>query len=185
MIKELQVSVATPLDAQGIKEVSSKSWLATYSNEAAGITLEDIQERLKDVLSEEKIAKKAEQIAQAPETERYFITKEDNKVVGYCHVVRYPDKNQLHAIYVLPEYAGKGIGTMLWKQPKNFFDDNKKTVVEVATYNINAINFYRKLGFKDTDRIFNDEKLRMKSGGIISQMEMVMPIELDAQGVSL
>lgn len=173
-IKQLEVTIATPEDARGMKEVSYRSWLATYPNEEAGITLEDIQERLKDALSDEKIAQKIEQLASIPENEKYIVAREDGKVVGFCHAKKYPDKNQLHAIYVLPEYEGKGIGSKLWGEVQKFFDPAKDTMVEVATYNTNAINFYRKIGFKDTEKVFSDERLKMKSGAIIPQTEMII-----------
>ncbi len=168
-----EVLIATPEDARGIKEISYYSWLATYPNEKEGITLDDIKERLKNALSEEKIAEKARQISNS-EDERYLVVKDSDKPVGYCHVKKYPDRNQLHAIYILPEYLGQGIGTKLWDEAKKFFDPTKDTKVEVATYNKNAINFYRKLGFKDTERVFTDEKLRMNSGSIITETEMII-----------
>ena len=176
-IKQLEVTIATPEDARQIKEVSYQSWLATYPNEEAGITLDDIQDRLSDALSDEKIAKKIEQIAQASVDERYLVVKEDGRVVGFCHAKKYPDKNQLHAIYVLPGYEGRGIGTKLWAEVKKFFDADKETLVEVAAYNANAINFYRKMGFKGTGKVFKDERLKMKSGAIIPQTEMVIATE--------
>jgi ribosomal protein S18 acetylase RimI-like enzyme len=75
-------------------------------------------------------------------------------------------------IYVLPEYQGKGIGKLLWNELSKYLDINKETFVEVATYNENAIKFYEKLGFVDTNKRFTDERFRMRSGGIIPQMEM-------------
>jgi hypothetical protein len=45
-------------------------------------------------------------------------------------------------------------------------------VVEVATYNTNAIKFYERLGFVDTGKRISDPKLMMKSGAIIPVMEM-------------
>lgn len=39
-----EVVDATPDDVEGIKRVQAAGWLATYPNEEAGITREDIEE---------------------------------------------------------------------------------------------------------------------------------------------
>ena len=36
---------------------------------------------------------------------------------------------------------------MFWKKVKKFFGNKKDIIVHVATYNSQAINFYKKLGF--------------------------------------
>ena len=53
-----------------------------------------------------------------------------------------PDRNQLYAIYVLPEYHGRGIGTAMWQAAQQYLNSNKHTLVEVAIYNTTAIKFY-------------------------------------------
>ena len=90
--------------------------------------------------------------------------------------MRRSDKNQLQAIYVVPEYQRKGVGKLLWKEAQKYFDEGKDIVVEVATYNSNAIAFYKKLGFVDTGKRFSDEKFKMKSGNLIPEMEMELKV---------
>jgi ribosomal protein S18 acetylase RimI-like enzyme len=105
-----------------------------------------------------------------------YCNKEGDKVVGVCRVVNHPDKNQLQAIYVLPEYQGRGVGRMLWEEAQKYFDIEKDTIVHVADYNEKAIGFYKKVGFVDTGKRFSEERYKMKSGAIISEMEMVIKI---------
>jgi ribosomal protein S18 acetylase RimI-like enzyme len=78
----------------------------------------------------------------------------------------------LQAIYVLPEYQGRGVGKALWNEIRKNFDPKRKTIVNVAIYNIKAISFYEKLGFKDTGKRWQDETFKMKSGSRIPEMEM-------------
>lgn len=73
----------------------------------------------------------------------------------------------------MPEFQNKGIGTMLWSKAMEFLDPQKDTVVQVADYTQNAINFYTKLGFVDTGKRTPQESGRFKSGAIITDMEMV------------
>ncbi|MEY2664839.1 MAG: hypothetical protein RIT04_647 [Candidatus Parcubacteria bacterium] len=173
-IKEkIQITSATREDLPGMQEVFYRSWLATYPNEELGITTEDIEDRFKDSFTEECFAKRWERIQNA-KNEELFLAKIDGVVIGVCRVVKHTDRNQLQAIYILPEYKGKGIGTLLWDEVKKVIDPNLDTVVEVATYNTPAIAFYAKLGFEDTGRRFTDERFKLKSGAVIPEMEMAI-----------
>ncbi len=91
-------------------------------------------------------------------------------------MVRNEDYNQLKTIYVLPEFQGKGIGKMLYEEVVKFSDPEKDTIVHVATYSKQAIEFYKKLGFVDTGKRFSEERFKMKSGAIIPEMEMILKV---------
>ena len=168
----LKIALASPKDARAIREVFYTTWLATYPNKEAGVTVEDIEYFYKDDFTEESLQKTRESLANPKKERTLLVAKDGDKVVGVCRVVRRSDKNQLHAIYVIPEHQRKGVGKLLWDEAQNYFDEGKDIVVEVAMYNTNAIEFYKKLGFVDTGRRFSDEKFRMKSGAIIPEMEL-------------
>lgn len=174
MNDKIEIVPAVPEDARGIQEMHYQTWLATYPNEELGITREDIEDRFKERMSEAGIAKRREQLANQPEDKITLVAKKDKKIVGWCGAAKYPDRNQLTAIYVLPEYHGKGVGFKLWEKAKEFLDFSKDTFVQVATYNARAIAFYKKLGFEDTSKRFTDERFKMKSGAVIPEMEMVI-----------
>ena len=72
-----------------------------------------------------------------------------------------------------PDFQHHGIGTRLWEAAQQHLDPAKDTYVDVAEYNQRAIDFYTKLGFVDTGRRHQEERFRMKSGAIITEMEMV------------
>lgn len=173
MKESIKIVPPTIDDAIGSIEVQYKAWLATYPNEKHGITIDDIEHRYKDAFVGERLEKRKKVISNPPSNEKVLLAKDGEKVVGMCYVVMKEDKNQLQAIYVLPEYHGKGIGTQLWEEARKFFDPAKDIYVEVVDYNEKAINFYKKLGFVDTGRRFQDERFRMKSGAIFTEMEMV------------
>lgn len=74
----------------------------------------------------------------------------------------------------LPEYQGLGLGRVLWEEAKKIFDSQKDIIVHVASYNNKAINFYKKLGFVSTGKIFFDERFKMRNGAIIPELEMII-----------
>lgn len=172
--KEIHILPAAPEDVRGMQEVFYRTWLATYPNEEAGITVDDIEDRYKDAFTDEALSKRAERIANPPEGEALFFAKDGDRVVGLCRIVKSEQFNRLQAIYVLPEYQGRGIGRMLWEKASKVFDSNKDIVVDVATYNKNAIDFYKKLGFEETGKQWEDEKFKMKSGVKIPEMELII-----------
>ncbi|MDE1941434.1 MAG: GNAT family N-acetyltransferase, partial [Patescibacteria group bacterium] len=173
--KNLVVSLAVPDDVPGMQDVFYYGWLATYPNKEYGITVDDIEDRYKDRHSEERLARRREQIATMSDNKLTMVAKLDGKIVGVCRMIKHPDKNQLSAIYVLPDYHGHGIGTAMWEAIQQHFDATKSTIVDVAVYNAKAIKFYEGLGFVDTGKRFSDPKFKMKSGAAIPEMEMIRP----------
>ncbi|HET8574773.1 MAG TPA: GNAT family N-acetyltransferase [Candidatus Paceibacterota bacterium] len=141
--QEIIVIPAKPEDILGMQKVFYDTWLATYPNREHGITKEDLEESFKDAFTDETIQKRAEQLEQLPENIKMFVAKDGLKIIGVCRVTLRENCNQLQAIYVLPEYQGRGIGKMFWKEAQKVFDPKRKTIVETATYNTNAIRFYK------------------------------------------
>ncbi|HYD91952.1 MAG TPA: GNAT family N-acetyltransferase [Flavobacterium sp.] len=172
----ITVTDAEIKDVLGIRKVFYETWLVTYPNEELGITRDDIEDRYKDAFTKEKLKKQEDQIKNLPANQKLLVAKDADKVVGVCRIIKHEDKNQLQAIYVLPQYQGKGIGKMFWNEALRFFDKDKPTFVEVATYNTKAIEFYKKLGFSDTGKRIHDENFRMKSGNILPEMEMSLKL---------
>lgn len=166
------ITRARPEHAEQIQEVFYRTWLATYPGNA-GITVADVDARFADRLSEEKLAKRREDLANPPQGRHVFVALDGENVIGVCRLET-ETENRIKVIYVLPEYQGKGIGRQLWENAKEYCDETKETHVAVATFNTNAIAFYTKLGFVDTGTRFTEERLRMKSGAEIPQMDMIL-----------
>lgn len=173
------IQIVQPILEDAIEsiEVQYRAWLETYPNKKAGVTKEDVEERYKDAFTGSKLEKRKKIITDPEPNEKFIIAKDRDRVVGMCYGDVQEDKNQLKAIYILPEYHGKGIGTKLWEALYPFFNNTNDTYVEVVDYNEKAISFYKKLGFVDTGKRFQDERFRMKSGAIFTEMEMVKKAE--------
>ena len=167
----IEVSRATPGDVASIQNVLYRVWLTTYPNKALGITVADIEEMYKDRNSDEALARIRERISSASEIT--LVAKENGKVVGVCRVIRREDKDVMEAIYVLPEYQRLGIGSAIWREIEKLLDSNRKIIVQVATYNTDAIEFYKRCGFRDTGKRWEEKKFRLRSGTAIPAMEML------------
>jgi ribosomal protein S18 acetylase RimI-like enzyme len=169
---EITITAAAPDDEVGLQDLLYRTWLATYPNAEHGITVADIEDWHKDRNVEEKIAQRREHLANIPVGETMLIAKDGARIVGFCRAVKHPDRNQLYAIYVLPEYHGRGVGTAMWRATQEGLDSSKHSIVEVAIYNVKAIKFYAGLGFVDTGRRMSNPKFKMQSGAVIPEMEM-------------
>ena len=174
-IVNIKISIAKPEDVREIQDVFYLAWLDTYPNQELGITVDDIENRFKDRFSPQKIEKRIEQIRNIYPNHRFLVAKEDEKIVGVCSLAKYDDYNQLQAIYVLPGYQRHGIGMMFWQIAQTFFAHDKDTIVWVANYNLKAIEFYKRLGFKEIENLAEEEKIIMKSGAIIHEIKMILP----------
>lgn len=170
----ITIERAQPDDAEEIQNVFYRTWLATYPNTVPGVTVDDVDEYYKEKLSEEGIKKSSKRIEEGLnlENQRFLVAKVNGKIAGVCLATVFEDKNQLNAIYVLPEFQGKGLGYKLWGEVLKFIDHTKDTIVQVVTYNTGAIEFYRRIGFEDTGKRWTDEKFKMKSGATFPEMEM-------------
>ncbi len=171
---DILVEKATPEDTRGIQELLYRTWLATYPNEAAGITRDDIEDRFKDRFSEERLEKRMQQFTHPPDGEVWLVAKKAGVVVGVVSPIQKQDRNQLQRIYVHPDYQRTGVGTKLWEEAQKYLDPAKDTYVEVVEYNTDARHFYENLGFKDTGRRWQSKNFAFKSGAIFPEMEMVL-----------
>lgn len=92
------------------------------------------------------------------ENEIVFVAVVDNNVIGYL-AGTVDTKNscilkpisELDNFYVEENYRGQGIGTKLVKEFKNYCFDKgiEEMKVTASALNINAIEFYKKIGFKE------------------------------------
>ncbi len=170
------VTPVGPDDALGVRQVFYKTWLDTYPNEELGITREMIEQKFKDYFSVDALRAYAEKLAHQPAGWNMFVAKMDDVIAGVSRTDT--TLNKLSTLYVLPEYQRKGIGRLLWEQARQTLDPRQDILVDVATYNQNAIDFYQKLGFEDTGRRFFDEN---PIAGDIRIPEMEMRIKAVTQ----
>lgn len=86
----------------------------------------------------------------------WYLIKNNKDIIGFCQF-DIKDK-ELYQLQIDPKYQGKGYGKMLYAFIEEYF--RKYKVSEISLYSsIDALDFYKKLGFTVTKPI----KLKLKT----------------------
>jgi ribosomal protein S18 acetylase RimI-like enzyme len=141
----MKARLTTVNDAEGVFNVQKMTWIDAYPNKKYGVKRKDIVKRFAD--EEKFIAKTRKKIEGYGKDMCGWVVELEGKIVGFSATYKHKGKDLVGAIYVLPEYQGKGIGKILLQKVLDFLKDSKEIWLEVAAYNKNAINFYEKSGF--------------------------------------
>lgn len=138
-------------DVPAMRKMHAKSWLATYPNDAAGVSREWVEERVAAWLTDEELAKSKEyfrDITQNPD-HFYRVARDQDRVVGLVHASRIDGHQELHALYIDEDYYGNGLAQELIDAALQHFDMSQDIELQVAAYNERAKSFYRKYGFEE------------------------------------
>lgn len=178
MLKNMEAIIrdARPEDADAISHVNFETWKATYPNEKTGITVTDIEILFKDVFSPENIEQHSKYLQSLPSNQKVLVAEVNSRIVAFCHAQKAGggQGNRLKSLYVLPEFQGRGIGSLLWNEVKNFFDPASAITTDVATQNSRAIAFYENLGFKDTGERLVESQVVFASGAKLTEARLVL-----------
>ena len=132
-------------DFEQIQKLALKAWLFTYKDIYKENT---IKKEISKFYAIENLSKSLS--AQKAGKELFVIAQENNKILGYAHVLK--DKNmwELMRIYVNPDLIRSGIGTKLIERIERWLRQKgvKRYVAYPHIKNKIAKNFYEKKGFK-------------------------------------
>jgi len=143
LIREMKLD-----DIKQVQEVAKQSWYSTYE----GIIPLEIQDGfLKSAYSDEMMKKRLEQTT-------LLVLEIEGEIVGFANFFRLKEAGEveLGAIYIIPEYQGKGFGTLLLNEGIKRLKDVKKIFVNVEKENKIGMNFYNAKGFQITSEFDDD-----------------------------
>ncbi len=169
----LTITFATLEDILPIANVHRAVWLSTYPNEELGITAADILE--KDFFSTKRTDWLKKKLTEESDGYHVWVVKNElEKVVGFCQAEKNLKNHKINALYVLSEYQGRGLGKKLMHCALDWLGNEKEIVLDVVTYNQNAIRFYTSLGFHFTgDSTPAEELAKLPSGKTMPELRMI------------
>lgn len=142
-----------PEDVSEVADLLTQVWLDTYPNKEFNVTRDWILQRRAIFGSKEKIAKRQQHLRQHSNNKKYssFVAKDESgRIIGFVHMYIDDEGGQnLGAIYVLPEYHGKGVAQSFMQKLFEWADGSKPIKLGVVKYNERAKAFYRKWGFEE------------------------------------
>jgi ribosomal protein S18 acetylase RimI-like enzyme len=180
--QNILVEPARSDDAEAVFNVQRITWFDTYPNEKAGVTREDIHMRLEGKHGElipNKIEHWRKIIETAGDERAAYVVRDGSKIVGFVAPTIKNGKRRVGALYVLPEFQGRGIGSKLLEKSIEWHGRNNDIFLQVASYNQNAIDFYRSHGFVETGNAVADEVAHRVGGKAIPETEMVLKADLN------
>ena len=150
-------------DTKQVKYAAKKSWHATYE----GIIPVEIQENfLNGAYSDEMMERRLEHSLM-------LVAEVENIIAGFANFTPVNEQGQteLSAIYLLPEYQGKGIGSSLLNTGIEKLKDVKEIHLDVEKENTIGTTFYKVKGFRTVDEY--DDNF---DGHILKTVRMVLTL---------
>ncbi|MBQ7492417.1 MAG: GNAT family N-acetyltransferase [Clostridia bacterium] len=102
------------------------------------------------------------------------IAKDGGRVIGFSAYGKYrsdelPDAGEIFAIYILPEYYGRGVGVRLMREALSKLSEYPQAAVWVLKGNARAIRFYEKCGFQ-----FDGREEEIMLGSPVTELRMIL-----------
>lgn len=178
---DIIIRKSVPDDVYGIREVQRITWLNTYPNLKEEITIEDIEAKFNFDKTPEGKRKIEERKSRYEDINNgTWVAEDTGKVIGFCMATKKEDRNRVTAIYVLPTYQRKGLGKLLIERALSWLGNEKDILINVASYNSQAIGFYKKFGFIETGgKGTLDNVAKLPSGKVIPEIELVRALSVE------
>ncbi len=145
----ISINQATESDIHVIESMADVVFRNTYSSI---LTAEQVDYMMEWMYSDKSLEK------QFSDLHSFFIAWCNGIPVGYMSIQKesITEDNitiyHLHKLYVMPEWQGRGVGELLFKQAHEYASENKNTAKARIELNVNrynkAVGFYLRMGMK-------------------------------------
>ena len=82
------------------------------------------------------------------DTQKSWMAVDEGAIIGAVTIEAHGSECKLSGFYVLPDYQGRGVGTMLWQKAVEFADGRAITL-DIYTHNKKTIQLYEHWGFRE------------------------------------
>lgn len=146
-----------------IQEIAKISWNSTYT----GIIPLQIQESFLKQAYSVKLLKKQRR------TSNFYVALINREIIGFANYSQVHSDNSvhMHALYLHPEYQGKGVGSALLEVGSGQLAADKISL-HVERQNVKAIQFYKRKGFYKISE-FEDEL----EGHTLHKIQMILNVQ--------
>ena len=172
---EIIIRQSKPSDASAVVRVKDMTWVATYPNDKAGVTLADIKAHLAKESVDSKV-KRWEGYLAGNETSQTWVAEAGGEIVGFISASKSDEDKEIKALYILPAYQKQGIGSRLIKTAIIWLGEGEINLSVVA-YNQPAIAAYSKFGFELADAESADP-LTLPSGSVLREYKMIRNVRI-------
>ena len=169
MEENLKIEDAKPEDVEAMRALVKDAWLELYPNEAYGITYEDVAA----IDWYNDLERRRRDITDRKDTIHVWVLRdEQGEVRGFCKVTKEDGGGEIDGIYVAKDLQGEGWGKKLLQKGLEWLG-NVDVKLKVVHYNTQAVEFYKRMGFKETGKKVVYEGTKLPSGKDIPRTEMV------------
>jgi len=153
---DMEIRLAAERDLPALVALLRRSWLTTWAPE---LRFETVQRFA---------ATDPARLYAESKWREFRVAVESGSVVGMCHV----QGNCINAIHLEPKCKRRGIGSMLMDEAEQRIGaDHPEAILEVRSFNTDAIAFYRRRGWT-ARRFYQDTEL----GETVETIEMTKTV---------
>lgn len=165
----LRIRRAEPGDIGAVQSIARQTWAFTYRDLIPNWA--DLVERW---YTEQSLRRRMERGV-------LLVAEDDHQgsLVGFINLfanARVPGEVRLGAIYVLPEWEGRGIGTALLRAGLASIPDTRRVVAHVEQGNTVGLAFYRARGFHPVRELAED----VGDGQLLPTVEVALELPAPA-----
>jgi len=170
-MNDLLINRATPDDALEIQQATNEASMGMYR--LCGWSENEIGSRFTEEKTQEGAKKLSDSIKDFTENDIFLVARKGERIIGYIYAEKQKERIILEAMYILPEFQGKGVSQALWEETLKYIPQETPIYLNVLALNSKAINFYKKIGFVETGRRSRDDRFKASDGSILEEIEMV------------
>lgn len=167
----ITIRISMPEDAVEVLRLKDATWLDAYPNAEQGISEVDILTHLEKDSESARISR-WQGYLQPTDAMKNWIAVLDGKIVGFVAAAQGESRNEIKALYVLPDYQRQGIGSGLLQTALEWLGASKDIFLGVVEYNQPAVAAYTKAGFRVAGRS-QDDPFVLPSGKAMPVIEMI------------